>query len=262
MLAYLWLAIENKKSLMVIGGTASGKTSTLNALAFFIPPDAKIVSIEDTRELSLYQENWLPTLTREVPGVEKIDMYELVRAVMRQRPECLIVGEVRGVEALAMFQAICTGHTSFSTMHAGSIRSAVDRLEGEPIKVPRPMLVELDIVCLQLLTVRGKERIRRNQRIVEFTGLDPSTGDIRVAETYSWDINTDSFKKVGESEVLREIRRDRGLSPIEIKREFVNREKVLSYLAERQATYQDVASMIRQYYFDPAGVLEKISSGP
>ncbi|TDA32474.1 MAG: hypothetical protein DSO03_02655, partial [Hadesarchaea archaeon] len=160
MLAYLWLAIENRCSVMVIGGTASGKTSTLNALAFFIPPDAKIISIEDTRELSLYQKNWVPNVTREMLGVKPIDMNELVKIAMRQRPECLIVGEVRGIEAQAMFQAICTGHTAFCTMHAGSVQAAVNRLEGDPINIPRPMLAALDIVCLQLLTNLGSERVR------------------------------------------------------------------------------------------------------
>ncbi|MEM2536064.1 MAG: type II/IV secretion system ATPase subunit [Candidatus Hadarchaeales archaeon] len=159
MLAYLWLATENKKNIMIIGGTASGKTSTLNALTLFIPPDAKIISIEDTRELFLYQENWVANVTRPAPGEKAITMYDLLMQALRQRPEVLIVGEVRGPEALTLFQAMTTGHTCYSTMHAGSVEEMVLRLEGEPLNVPHHMLSALDIVCLQNLTyfkeVRG-----------------------------------------------------------------------------------------------------------
>jgi flagellar protein FlaI len=262
MLAYLWLAIENRCSVMVIGGTASGKTSTLNALAFFIPPDAKIISIEDTRELSLYQKNWVPNVTREMLGVKPIDMNELVKVTMRQRPECLIVGEVRGVEAQAMFQAICTGHTAFSTMHAGSVQAAVNRLEGDPINLPRPMLAELDIVCLQLLTNLGSERVRRNLQITEFAGLDPITEEIRIVDTFHWDPSSDTFRKVEESWVLRELRRNLGMTPIQLKKELRNREKVLTWLASQaDITPSQVADTLSQYYYNPESVLRRIGEG-
>jgi len=259
MLAYLWLAIENRCSVMVIGGTASGKTSTLNALAFFIPPDAKIISIEDTRELSLYQKNWVPNVTREMLGVKPIDMNELVKVAMRQRPECLIIGEVRGVEAQAMFQAICTGHTAFCTMHAGSVQAAVNRLEGDPINIPRPMLAELDIICLQLLTNLGSERVRRNLQITEFAGLDPITEEIRIVETFHWDPSTDTFKKVEESWVLKELRRNLGMTPIQLKKELRNRERVLTWLANQpEITPAEIAEVLSQYYYNPESVLRRI----
>jgi flagellar protein FlaI len=262
MLAYLWLAIENRCSVMVTGGTASGKTSTLNALAFFIPPDAKIISIEDTRELSLYQKNWIPNVTREMLGVKPIDMNELVKVAMRQRPECLIVGEVRGVEAQAMFQAICTGHTAFCTMHAGSVQAAVNRLEGDPINLPRPMLAELDIVCLQLLTNLGSERVRRNLLITEFAGLDPITEEIRIVDTFHWDPSSDTFRKVEESWVLRELRRNLGMTPIQLKKELRNREKVLTWLANQaEITPSEIADALSQYYYNPESVLRRIGEG-
>jgi len=262
MLAYLWLAIENRCSVMVIGGTASGKTSTLNALAFFIPPDAKIISIEDTRELSLYQKNWVPNVTREMLGVKSIDMNELVKVAMRQRPECLIVGEVRGVEAQAMFQAICTGHTAFCTMHAGSVQAAVNRLEGDPINLPRPMLAELDIVCLQLLTNLGSERVRRNLQITEFAGLDPITEEIRIVDTFHWDPSADAFRKVEESWVLRELRRNLGMTPIQLKKELKNRERVLTWLANQaEIIPSEIADVLSQYYYNPESVLRRIGEG-
>lgn len=260
MLATLWVAIENGRSLMVVGGTASGKTSTLNALAFFIPPDAKIVSIEDTRELSLYQENWLPNLTREAGEGEFLDMHELVRKAMRQRPECIIVGEVRGKEALAMFQAISTGHAGFSTMHAGSVQDAVNRLLGEPINLPRPMLAELDIMCLQLLTNLGKKRVRRNRETVEFLGLDSERERLRTTKTFSWSRKDDSFRKMEESQVLREIREDQGMGLTEMNKEVERRSKLLSRMAEESIiSYGEISSLIRQYYFNPEEALEEVS---
>lgn len=260
MLATIWIAVENGKSIMVVGGTASGKTSTLNAFGFFIPPDAKIVSIEDTRELSLYQDNWLPNLTREKGEGEKLDMHELVRKAMRQRPEAIIVGEVRGKEALAMFQAISTGHTGFSTMHSGSVQDAVNRLLGEPINLPKPMLGELDIMCLQLLTNLENKRVRRNNKTVEFLGMDPDSRNLKITETFRWRRDDDSFRKTEESQILREIREESGMSIAEMSREIENRSNLLRGMVEESVTsYGDIASLIRQYYFEPEKTLEKVS---
>ena len=138
-MAYLWLCIENNKSLIFAGGTASGKTSSLNAVSLFMPERAKIVTLEDTRELQLPHPNWIPGVTRDAFTADErgaIDMYDLLKAALRQRPEYLLVGEVRGKEALTLFQAMSTGHTTFSTMHADSVASAIHRLENPPISVP------------------------------------------------------------------------------------------------------------------------------
>ncbi len=260
MLANIWIAIENGRSVIVVGGTASGKTSTLNAFAFFIPPDAKIVSIEDTRELSLYQDNWLPNLTRETGEGENLDMHELVRKALRQRPEAILVGEVRGREALAMFQAISTGHTGFSTMHSGSIQDAVNRLVGEPINLPKPMLAELDMMCLQLLTNLGDKKVRRNFKTVEFLGLESKSKGVKIVETYKWNRAEDDFSKREESQILREIREDEGMSMPEMRKEVERRSKLLKRMAEKSIiSYGKVASLIRQYYFNPEKALEKVS---
>lgn len=164
-IAFLWLAVENGKSCIFAGGTASGKTTSLNAISLFIPPLAKIVTLEDTRELKLPHANWIPSVTREsfdIAGKGEIDMYELLKAALRQRPEYLIVGEVRGKEALTLFQAMSTGHVTYSTMHADSVASAVHRLENPPISVPRNMLSALNIICVQVQARVGGQRIRRD----------------------------------------------------------------------------------------------------
>jgi len=262
MLAYLWLATENKKNIIIVGGTASGKTSTLNALSMFIWPDAKIVSIEDTRELALYQENWIPSVTRPAPGERAIEMYDLLRQALRQRPEVIIVGEVRGKEALTMFQAMSTGHTCYSTMHAGSVQEMVHRLEGEPINVPHHMLSALDIVCLQLLTYYRDQRVRRNQSIVEVVGIDPATGALRTNRVFERNPLTDEFERVGESQVLRDIARERGWSALELEQELRRRQQVLEYLYKNNIRrLHEVAAIFRQYYYEPEKVMEQLASG-
>ena len=171
-LAYFWLAIENGMSLLFIGGTASGKTTSLNAVSLFIPPIAKVVSIEDTREITLYHDNWIASVTRDAltEGGNAINMFDLLRAAMRQRPEYIIVGEVRGPEAQTLFQAMNTGHTTFSTMHAGSIDAAIHRLENEPLNVPRNMVQALNIISVQALIYRGTERVRGSRKSLRLPG--------------------------------------------------------------------------------------------
>src|SRR5665647_3862320 len=164
-LVYFWFSIENAKSLIFIGGTASGKTTSLNAVSLFITPLAKVVSIEDTREITLYHDNWIASVTREsvAEAGATIDMFALLKAAMRQRPEYILVGEVRGHEAQTLFQAMNTCHTTFSTMHAGSVDAAIHRLESEPLNVPRNMLQALNIISIQALIYQGTARVRRCQ---------------------------------------------------------------------------------------------------
>ena len=262
-LAFLWLCIENNRSMLFCGGTASGKTSALNALSLFIPPNSKIVTIEDTRELTLYHDNWIASVTREplmAGGAEgAIDMYELLRQALRQRPECMIVGEVRGAEALTLFQAMSTGHTTYSTMHAGSIQEAVSRLENEPINVPNMMLQALDLVSLQILTYHGGERVRRNLALVEITGIDPRTDNIRINEVFKWNPVSDDFERVGESQILREIMANRGWNTVQLNNELKNREKVLQYMIDEDLRdYRKIAPVIQRYFMNPEKVLEGI----
>jgi flagellar protein FlaI len=259
MLAYLWLAAENKKNIMIIGGTASGKTCTLNAISLFMPPDAKIISIEDTRELALYQENWVASVTRQAYGEKSITMFDLLSQALRQRPEIIIVGEVRGPEALTLFQAMTTGHTVYSTMHAGSTQEMVYRLEGEPIKTPHHMLAALDIVCVQLLTYVGETRVRRNDSLIEIRGVDRETGALVTNRLFERDPATDKFATVGDSLITAEIMRERGWSSLRLKEELSNRRKLLEYLAEKKITnIDDVSKIIRQYHFEPEKVMEQV----
>jgi flagellar protein FlaI len=260
-LAYFWLAIENGKSIIFAGGTASGKTSILNAISLFIPPLAKVISIEDTRELTLHHENWIAGVTRQslTGGAGAVSMYDLLKAALRQRPEYIIVGEVRGEEALTLFQAMSTGHTTYSTIHAGDVPTVVNRLENEPINVPHAMLQSLDIVCIQVQTYVGEERVRRSNSIVEVTGLDARTGNIRINETYHWNPAVDTFKQAGESHVLNSIMQSRGWNQDRLVSEIENRGKILEYMrGKRMRDYISVSLVVQAYAANPELVLEAV----
>ncbi|MGB8218411.1 MAG: type II/IV secretion system ATPase subunit [Candidatus Methanoperedens sp.] len=262
-MAYLWLCIENNKSLIYAGGTASGKTSSLNAVSLFIPWQAKIISLEDTRELKLPHPNWIPGITRDsftADGRGSIDMYDLLRAALRQRPEYLLVGEVRGKEALTLFQAMSTGHTTFSTMHADSVSSAIHRLENPPISVPRSMIQALNIISIQSQTfVKGK-RARRNMKLVEITDIDPTTRNIRTNDIFAWDALTDKFNRVGESKALNEIMIRRGWNIGDLKKELSNRQKILEFMVNNKISdFNAIATIIHDYQVTPDKVLKKLN---
>ena len=253
-MAVLWMATEMRRSALVMGATASGKTTTLNAISQFIPPTMKIVSIEDTREITLQHENWLASVTREGIGGsagEKVSMYDLLRAALRQRPDYLLVGEIRGVEGLTLFQAMSTGHTCFSTMHAGSVENAVYRLENPPINVPRVMLTSLDFFVTQgQVDVDGKPA-RRMLSLTEINGIDPQTRNLRINELFQWDASTDAHESVGTSAVFDRARSRGGWTRSRLDEEFVARKRVLDRLVVRnERHYSDVAKAVQQFYAD------------
>jgi flagellar protein FlaI len=263
MLAYFWLAIENSKSMILAGGTASGKTSALNAVSMFIPPIAKVVSIEDTRELTLHHENWIAGVTRESTiaheGVSDINMFELLKAALRQRPEYILVGEVRGEEALTLFQAMSTGHTTYSTMHAADIETLLNRLQGEPINVPHAMLQALNIVSIQMQTYIGNERVRRTKTLLEITGLDQRTGGVRINDLYTWDPTKDTFVYSGNSYVLDQIREERGWTKGQLRDALAERKDILEYMVEKNINnYKEISQLVQRYALDPDAVLAEV----
>ncbi|MGB1697520.1 MAG: type II/IV secretion system ATPase subunit [Thermoplasmatota archaeon] len=263
--AYYWILMESGASLVYAGGTASGKTTGLNAICQFIPPESKIVSIEDTRELSLLHENWIAGVTRtgfigaKNSGSDAgIGMYQLLAAALRQRPEYLLVGEVRGTEALTLFQAMATGHAVYSTMHADSVTSAVHRLENPPISVPRMMLQSLDAISIQSMFRRDGKTQRRVRQIVEISGIDPDTGEILTNTAFEWDPLTDTFEFLGKSHVLDHFMDLRALDEEGMEAEWDQR---MQYLTKLQAKgvkgYRAFSEAIHQYYRDPAKALKR-----
>jgi flagellar protein FlaI len=259
-MAYLWLAIENNKSLIFAGGTASGKTTSMNAVSMFIPPRAKVLTIEDTRELSLYHDNWLSSVTRErLDEGTDIDMYDLLRSALRHRPEFIIVGEVRGSEAVTLFQAMNTGHTTFSTMHADSIETVINRLENDPINVPRAMVQSLDLLLVQTLTRFEGERVRRSKAVGEIGGIDQRTGELDYSTAFSWDASTDAFSR-SDSRLLDEIQDERGWSRSRLRRELRQREQFLQTLRDRGVSdYRQFTALVNEYYADPDRTMDRLA---
>ncbi len=260
-MAYFWLCIEHNKSLIFAGGTASGKTTSMNAVSMFIPPRSKVLTIEDTRELSLYHDNWLSSVTRERRNEgSNIDMYDLLRSALRHRPEYILVGEVRGAEAVTLFQAMNTGHTTFSTMHADSIETVINRLENEPINVPRAMVQSLDMLSIQTQVRLDGQRVRRSKVIGELRGIDQRTGELDYASAFEWNPNTDIFAS-NDSDLIEEIQAERGWSRGKLLAELKNRRRLLSFLREQDVTdYRRFTALINEYYADADRVLDRIDS--
>ncbi len=267
MMAYLWIATEYGSSMLVCGGTASGKTTTLNAVLLFIPPQMKIVSIEDTRELNLPHENWIPGLTREGFGGRRrggdeggtITMYDLLTAALRQRPQYLMVGEVRGQEAYVVFQAMATGKTAYSTFHAEDVSAMVHRMENDPINLPRALMTALDIVLLQAQVKVGTKMTRRVKSLTEIVGMDPETGELITNSTYTWSPADDTFNFSGHSYVFEKVRTIRNWSPREMEREVKRRVDILEYMKKTGVdNYKRVANIVSAYYRDPESVMKRV----
>lgn len=265
-MAYLWLAIQNEKSLIFAGGTASGKTTSMNAISLFIPPRAKIVSIEDTREITLRHSNWIKSVTRDSfggGGTGEVDMYDLLRDALRQRPEYIIVGEIRGEEARTLFQAMSTGHTTYSTMHADDVGAAVRRLENEPINLPRQMLSSLDILSVQIRMIDDGDVMRRCKEMVEIVDIDSDTNEIKSKTTFEYNPDKDVVFYKGDSDILEEIKNINSWSQSELEDELERRKTVLRYLKEEVETrdYEIISSVLRTYMQDKDLIMEQIEAG-
>jgi len=266
MAAYFWMVIEKGTSILFCGGTASGKTTALNALSLFLPATFKIVSIEDTREINLPHENWIAGTTRtgfaateDFKTGKDIDMFDLIRVALRQRPKVIIVGEVRGKEAYTLFQAMTTGHLSYSTIHAGDMHTLIQRLENKPIDLPRALLTSLDlIVFLNSVTVAGAP-VRRITNVTEVIKLDPATNRLVTLIPFSWISETkDEFENAGGSRIIDKIKLQNGWSASRVKQELENRKKILQWMMKKDLrSYEAVGRVVSEYTKDPDAVLKK-----
>jgi flagellar protein FlaI len=266
MAAYFWYVIENRSSVLVTGGIASGKTTILNCLSMFIKPNMKVVSIEDTPELNLPHENWVASKTRLSFGfsaqANAITLFDLLKAAVRQRPDFILVGEIRGAEAYTLFQAMGTGHLGMSTMHADSVDGAVYRLESEPMNIPRTLISGVDVVTVQRRLTREGRPIRRTLATVEMVGLDPRSREILTNDIYSYNAKTDQFTYSGRSYLLERIAKRRGLSMDAVREDLDRRTTVLKWLMKDNIRhFNDVSSIIREYYAHPESVFERASEG-
>ncbi|RLJ07643.1 MAG: type IV secretion system protein VirB11 [Candidatus Aenigmatarchaeota archaeon] len=260
-LAYLWLAVEYGQSILISGGTATGKTSLLNVLSLFIRPTLKVVSIEDTAELRLYHPHWIPHVSRTPLSVKgrigEVTLFDLLKSSLRQRPDYIIVGEVRGKEAYVLFQQMATGHPSLATIHAASIPQLIDRLVTPPISLPPSLLENIDIVVfLTLARLKGRY-VRRADSILEITGIQ---NDRPVSnKVFAWNPAKDEHEIVGKSVVLKKIAKKTGVSEEVIKAELVKRRAILEWMYENGIyDYKDATRIIHAYYTTPERVLELV----
>ena len=262
-MAFLWLCIENEKALIFAGGTASGKTTSLNAVSLFIPSNAKIVSIEDTREVELPQRNWVASVTRPSFGEDDtgdVDEFDLLEAALRQRPDYIVMGEVRGEEGRDLFQVMSTGHTTYSTFHADSVGEVIKRFTTEPINVSKTLFTALDLVSIQTQTRVDGRKVRRNKNLTEINEYSPENDEINVRDVYEWRAETDDYIQMGSSSTLEEIKFDRGWKQERLDEELFKRKIVLAYLIKNGLnTYTEVAASVQAFINDPDTILAIIA---
>lgn len=260
MLAYFWILLQYKSNIFIVGGTASGKTTLLNALAFFIPPESRVVSIEDTRELNLPRENWVPAVARTSIGIGKVgevDLFDLLKNSFRQNPDYVIVGEVRGKEAFVLFQGMASGHPSMGTIHADSLETMIRRLQTPPISLSPSLVNTLDCVTIMSHAIVKKKQTRRLRKIVEIVEVK-SDGSTIINTPFAWNPGEDIFYFKKQSKVFEKISERYGI-PIEtLQQEFITRSKLLYTLYQKKVFgFREVEQIINDYYIDPVGILTK-----
>jgi len=266
MAAYLWLCLENRASIMVLGGTAAGKTTALNALACLIKPGSKIITIEETAELNLPHDNWVSLIARQSYGlggsnVGEVALFDLVKTSMRHRPDILIVGEVRGQEAYVLFQALATGHGGMCTMHAENLDSAIKRLTQRPMDIASAYIPLMNIVLSiqRVHLIKGSER-KAHRRVMD-------TSEIADYEDYrnifKWHPGKDEhLASFDKSVMLSAISERIGQGRDELIDEIGRRKSVLHWMRERNIrSYKDVAAIIAEYCARPKQIYEKVLAG-
>lgn len=263
LLAYLWLLVGYSKSILVSGGTATGKTTLLNAISLFIKPEDKIVSVEDTAEINIPHNNWIQSVTRSGFGraressisgssntsgkVGDIGLYDLLTAALRQRPDYIIVGEVRGSEAFTMFQAISVGHAVMGTIHAGSMPELINRIESPPMNVPKKLLEGVDLVLIAGRVLRADGHIRRVIKAVEILGIE--SGHLITNNIFNWNAYDDEFTYMGRSYVLEKVSEEFGIELEYLQQEIEERTKLIEEMGQKNIThFRDVARCIRTYH--------------
>jgi archaeal flagellar protein FlaI len=257
--ALVWTAMQYELSILIVGGTGSGKTSTLNVFSIFIPPGQRVISIEDTRELRLPKTlHWVPLETRlpNPEGKGEITMLDLIVNSLRMRPDRIIVGEIRRKkEAEVLFEAMHTGHSVYATLHANTVHEAIVRLTTEPIGIAKPLLSAVDLIFVQNRNRRtGTRRTFQLAEILE-------NGEFNLL--FSYDFKKDSLVKANPlSEFYNRLNLFAGLSKEEVNNEIDDKIKVLKYFTKNNITNnEEIAMMINYYYINKKFLMNKLFGG-
>ncbi|MCX6662316.1 MAG: ATPase, T2SS/T4P/T4SS family [Euryarchaeota archaeon] len=252
--AYLWLCLQYGRSFFICGGTACGKTTTMNSIIPFIPPQKKIYTAEGTPELQVPHTVWQRLLTKTTgPKEGQVDLFDLLKAALRSRPDYIIPGEVRGAEGNIVFQAMQTGHPCMTTFHAGSITQVIQRFTGDPINVPKTFMDNLDFVVIQLAVERNGKMIRRCTAIDEIEGYNREVDGIMSRTAFTWKSDEDvhDFKANRNSFILEEkIAKNAGYSDTaKIYDEHERRKHILDRMVEEDIMdYYEVVQCIWGFY--------------
>jgi len=266
MAAYFWMCLENRASIMVLGGTAAGKTTALNTLACLIKPGSKIITIEETAELNLPLENWVSLIARQSyglggSGVGEVSLFDLVKTSMRHRPDILVVGEVRGQEAYVLFQALATGHGGMCTMHAENLDSAVKRLTQKPMDISPAYIPLMNIVLsIQRVHLTKNNEKRAYRRVITVNEVeDYEKYQVPCKWSPAKDVHIMDFDK---SALLSSVAERQGVTKEELIEEIGRRRDVLHWMRERNIrSYKDVAAIVAEYYARPKHIYEKVLAG-
>lgn len=263
MAALLWFVIEFKGSILVCGPTASGKTTTINCLSMFIRPEAKIVTIEDTPEINLAHSNWVQSVSRPATaGVGEVTLYDLLKAALRQRPDFIIVGEIRGEEASTFFQAVSTGHSGLSSIHADSVQAALRRLTSAPMNIPRTLIPAINFILFQARVGVKDVFVRKILSVTEVVGVDPRTEEFIVNDVYGYSFDEDRFVFRGRSYVAERIAENKGMGLEELKRNLEEKKMVLEWMASKNIrNYREVTAIVGRYYRDKEALLTEARLG-
>lgn len=271
MLAYLWFLVEHSASMIVCGGVSTGKTCFLNSISMFIPPEEKIVSIEDVRELNIPHINWIPATSRVGFGIPEVSgrrygevtLFDLLKESFRMKPDYTIVGEVRGKEAYVMFQGMASGNPSLGTMHAGSVEDMIKRLQTPPIELSPSLIEALDVIVVLVNAKEKGKSARRAKDIVEIQSVDPSTGKPHTIKTFSWIPSVDEYKNdTSKSQLLRRISFESGIPYPKILEELENRKKIIEWMKRYNVVqYDEVCKLINLYYKDPKTLMGWVNQG-
>ncbi len=252
--AYFWICLQYGRNIILCGETACGKTTTMNAFIPFIPPEKKIYTAETTPELKVPHEVWQRLLTKTTgPEESRVDLFDLVVAALRSRPDYIIPGEVRGAEGNIVFQAMQTGHPVMTTFHAGSVTKVIQRFTSDPINVPKTFMDNLDVVLIQSAVERRGKKVRRCISVDEIEGYNREADGIMARKAFEWDPVEDVHRFVAykNSYILEEkIARNAGYAdPTEIYEEFDLRKRILERMVEENILdYYEVVKIIWTYY--------------
>lgn len=264
-LSYFWYLAEHGANILFVGATATGKTTFLNSVCMFIPPEKKIVSIEDTREIRIPHEHWISGLSRTGFGIPsasgekygEVTLFDLLRESFRQNPDYVIVGETRGQEAYVMFQGMASGHSSFSTFHANSVDAVIKRLTSPPINLSPTLIESLNVITI--MTHMKEKGQRRVKEVVEIISVDPRTEEVKTNLVFLWNPATDTFEKVNDSLIIPKLVESKGENIEDAKESLEKRKAVLEWLVSKNIKdFLEVVQYVNMFYKEPDKLFEMV----